>query len=79
MKDPVDLQFSYKGHRVEVSHDVVPDEWLGFVDQVFTVTVDGTETVVPGIWQAFKMDGKHGLELLVKAYLDSAPSPLAGR
>lgn len=74
MSDHIDFEFSYRGHRVQVSHIYVPDGWLGDYDTVFTVVIDDAKTVIPGIWRAYKTNGEEGIKLVLRAFLDCLPT-----
>ena len=69
-----DIEFTHRGHQVQVSHKNVPVEFQGGDDMMFTVLIDGRKTKVPGIWNAYKKASNKGVELVVKALLDGQPA-----
>ncbi len=73
MNQHSDLDMTYIGHQVQVSHLDVPHSWMGDDDTVFTVMIDGKKTVVPGIWRAYKTHGAKGIRLVIEAVLDGEP------
>lgn len=67
-----DMDFMYRGHHVQVSHEIVTETYLKGSDVVFTTVIDGRKTIVPGIWSAYKTASLEGVSLVIKAMLDGS-------
>lgn len=75
MSEHLDLEFTYMGHCVQVSHRSVPGAWNGGPATEVTAIIDGVKTGIPGIWRAYKTAGEKGAALLIKTYLDAQAAP----